>query len=169
MIFIVALICSYPGRWKRKLLYSILGIVFFIILNILRFVALVFIIHAYPKQIDFNHDYVFNVIVYILVFLFWILMIKRGQEKVKTWPGILVFYYMCITQHEFLLHCNENGTRKNWKKLHHSFRFFDKIIISQYPYLKYFFLITFYYFGTVASQQLLQIYSLTRQYPSISY
>ena len=83
MIFIVALICSYPGRWKRKLLYSILGIVFFIILNILRFVALVFVIHAYPKQINFNHDFVFNVIVYILVFLFWIMMIKRGQEKVK--------------------------------------------------------------------------------------
>lgn len=78
-IFYVALICSYPGRWKKKLLYSAIGIIAINIINIVRIVTIVFAVHAYPKQMQFNHDYVFNVVVYIFTFLMWMYIIKNNK------------------------------------------------------------------------------------------
>ena len=83
-VYFVALICSYPGKWKRKLIYSVIGIVAISILNILRFVVLVFAFHAWPNNMNFNHDFVFNVIVYIFIFIMWILMVKRGDMKTSV-------------------------------------------------------------------------------------
>jgi exosortase/archaeosortase family protein len=80
-IFFIALICSYPGKWKQKLLYSALGVVVINILNIIRVVVIIFAVHAYPKQMQFNHDYVFNVIVYVFVFLMWIWIVKNEKMK----------------------------------------------------------------------------------------
>jgi exosortase/archaeosortase family protein len=80
-IFFIALICSYPGKWKQKLLYSALGVVAINILNIIRIVTIIFAVHAYPKQMQFNHDYVFNVIVYVFVFLMWIWIVKKEKMK----------------------------------------------------------------------------------------
>jgi len=83
-IFYAALICSYPGRWKNKLIYSAIGIVAINIINIIRIVTIVFAVHAYPKQMQFNHDYVFNVVVYIFTFLMWMYVVKKNNEAVKN-------------------------------------------------------------------------------------
>ena len=80
-IFFVALICSYPGKWKDKLWFSAVGVVAINILNIIRIVVILFAIHYYPKQIQFNHDYIFNVIVYIFTFIMWMWWVKRLKNK----------------------------------------------------------------------------------------
>lgn len=80
-IFFAALICSYPGRWKKKLLYTTLGILAINVINIIRVVTIIFAVHAYPKQMEFNHDYVFNVVVYIFTFLMWIYIVKNDKLK----------------------------------------------------------------------------------------
>ena len=80
-IFFAALICSYPGRWKKKLLYTAIGIMAINTINIIRIVTIVFAVHAYPKQMQFNHDYVFNVVVYIFTFLMWAYIIKHDKLK----------------------------------------------------------------------------------------
>ena len=82
-IYFVALICSYPGKWKRKLLYSAIGIISINILNILRFVFVLYAYHTWPNHMNFNQDLVFNVIVYIFTFLMWILMVKRDEGRVR--------------------------------------------------------------------------------------
>ncbi|NTW34144.1 MAG: hypothetical protein HGB12_16255 [Bacteroidetes bacterium] len=79
-VFFVALICSYPIKWKRKLFYSIIGVISINIINILRFIVLIFACNAYPKQIQFNHDYIFNVVVYIFTFIMWILIVRREER-----------------------------------------------------------------------------------------
>ncbi len=80
-IFFVALICSYPGKWKRKLFYSILGVIIINILNIIRIVLLIFAFHAFPKHMQFNHDYIFNVVVYIFTFGMWVWVVRRNDRK----------------------------------------------------------------------------------------
>ncbi len=80
-IFFVALICSYPGKWKHKLLYALLGVIAINSINILRLVLLIFAFHAWPKQMQFNHDYIFNVVVYIFTFGMWVFIVKKGTRK----------------------------------------------------------------------------------------
>ena len=86
-IFFAALICSYPGKWKKKLLYSAIGIVSINIINIIRIVTIIFAIHAYPEQMEFNHDYVFNVAVYIFTFLMWIYVVKNDKLNSNSTKG----------------------------------------------------------------------------------
>jgi exosortase/archaeosortase family protein len=82
-IFFAALICSYPGAWFRKLWFSFVGILVINILNIIRIVTIVFAVHAYPKQMQFNHDYIFNVAVYIFTLLMWIYIVKNNKLEPK--------------------------------------------------------------------------------------
>ncbi len=83
MIFFAALISSYPGKWQYKILYSVLGIIAINILNIFRFIGLIYAMHAYPQYMKFNHDFVFNVIVYVFTFLMWVIIIKKDLLKSK--------------------------------------------------------------------------------------
>lgn len=87
-VFFAALISSYPGNWKKKILYSIIGIISINVFNVIRIIAIVFAVHAYPKQMQFNHDYVFNVAIYIFTLIMWIYIIKNNKlrplQKSKT-------------------------------------------------------------------------------------
>lgn len=83
-VFFAALICSYPGKWTRKLWFSLIGILIINLLNILRIVTIVFAVHAYPRQMQFNHDYVFNVAVYIFTFLMWVYIVKKDKLSPRT-------------------------------------------------------------------------------------
>lgn len=84
-IFFVALISSYPGNWKRKVIISILGVIFINIMNVIRIVLVLFAFYKYPENMDFNHDYVFNFSVYGFTFLIWYFVIKYNwlNPKVK--------------------------------------------------------------------------------------
>jgi exosortase/archaeosortase family protein len=81
-VFFVALICSYPGKWIKKLWFSALGVFLINIINILRIIVIVYAAHYYPDKIQFNHDYIFNVVVYIFTFFMWIWWVK----KINTSP-----------------------------------------------------------------------------------
>lgn len=76
-IFFIALICSYPGKWINKLLFSIFGVLMINLINIIRIIVIVYAAHHYPEKIQFNHDYVFNVIIYIFTFFMWVLWVNR--------------------------------------------------------------------------------------------
>ncbi len=82
-LFFVTLICSYPGNWKRKMIISFIGVMLINVLNVLRIVLLVFAVKHYPENIQFNHDYVFNISVYILTFLIWRYIIKHDLLESK--------------------------------------------------------------------------------------
>ncbi len=83
-LFFAALIFSYPGKFLNKLWFSIVGIISINIINIIRFIIIVFAAHYYPEHIKFNHDYVFNVVVYIFTFLMWVWWVKKISPNPKT-------------------------------------------------------------------------------------
>ncbi len=78
-IFFAALISSYPGYWKKKIIYSIIGIIGINLINIWRLSVLVFAVKYYPQYVKFNHDYVFNVIVYIFTFVMWYYIVQKNK------------------------------------------------------------------------------------------
>ncbi len=80
-IFFAALIFSYQGKIVNKIWFSVAGIIIINLLNIFRLIAVVYAAHFYPKYIQFNHDYVFNVIIYIFTFLMWTIWIKWFSRK----------------------------------------------------------------------------------------
>jgi exosortase family protein XrtF len=72
-LFIVA----YPGSWKHKLWYIPAGITLIHILNIIRITALCIIVKVSPEMLEFNHTYLFQILMYGFIFLLWYVWIKK--------------------------------------------------------------------------------------------
>lgn len=83
-IFFTALIVSYSGKWYNKLWFSIMGIILINLINIVRLIGVTYAAHYYPEYIQFNHDYVFNGIVYVFTFFMWIWWVNKFAETKKT-------------------------------------------------------------------------------------
>ena len=77
----MALIVSYPGNWLKKMWFLPLGLLSIHILNILRITSLAMMSFYAPEQLDFNHKYVFVIIVYSFIFFTWIKWIKINEKK----------------------------------------------------------------------------------------
>ncbi len=70
-------ILIFPGRLRDKLWFIFLGIVIFLFLNTLRITALAITDYCCVQYLDFNHHFVFKIIVYFAIFLLWTRWIKR--------------------------------------------------------------------------------------------
>lgn len=82
-IFFVALIVSYSGKWYNKLWFSLLGVLLINMINVLRLIIIVYAAHHNPESIQFNHDYVFNVAIYIFTFFMWIIWVNKFSDNPK--------------------------------------------------------------------------------------
>ena len=75
-IFVIA----YPGTLLKKCFFIPIGILSIQLINILRVVGLSIVqLHA-PKWTEFNHTYVFNVLVYGYIFLLWMIWVNKFSE-----------------------------------------------------------------------------------------
>lgn len=74
---LVGFILVFPGKTKNKIWYIGVGIIIFIILNVLRIVGLAIIDDCCQQYLDINHHYIFKLIVYFVIFLLWIRWIKK--------------------------------------------------------------------------------------------
>ena len=77
IILFVAFIFSFSGTVKATLLFSIIGSALIYIINILRIVFLVLMLHKFPSQIVILHDLVFPAIIYGFIFLLWVLWVNK--------------------------------------------------------------------------------------------
>ena len=77
IILFVAFIFSFSGTVKATLLFSIIGSALIYIINILRIVFLVLMLHKLPSQIVILHDLVFPAIIYGFIFLLWVLWVNK--------------------------------------------------------------------------------------------
>lgn len=75
-VFLIFLI-AYPGPWRHKLWFGVLGLLSIHLINALRVAALCIIVRIDYEWLNFNHDYVFYVVVYGWVFLLWYIWVKR--------------------------------------------------------------------------------------------
>lgn len=70
-------ILAFPGSWKKKIWFIPFGIITIQVLNIIRVVCLAIIQLYFIEWTEFNHTYVFNVIIYGYIFLLWIVWANK--------------------------------------------------------------------------------------------
>ena len=78
LIFIIAL----PAPFKRKLFFSIIGVLIIHCVNILRCVGLVALLIHYDEYFYIAHHYIFKMAVYMTIFFCWFWFAKGVQFKI---------------------------------------------------------------------------------------
>jgi exosortase/archaeosortase family protein len=77
-LYFSALIIAYPGgKWKKKLVFIFVGILCINLLNISRFIGLIYVAAYKPNIVDLAHEYIFNYIIYAFSIFMLYLWIKR--------------------------------------------------------------------------------------------
>jgi exosortase family protein XrtF len=69
-------ILAYPGDWKNRISFSVLGIGVIYLVNILRILVLTVTQAYYPQFFDFTHDYSTTAIFYLFIFLLWVIWVN---------------------------------------------------------------------------------------------
>ena len=76
-VLFAGFIMAFPGAVKNKVWYISAGILLIHVLNICRVAALAVIQFKAPQYLDFNHKYTFTFLVYGVIFILWIIWVKR--------------------------------------------------------------------------------------------
>lgn len=77
---------AFPGPWRHKAWFGLLGLVSIHAINILRIAVLCIITQYDYELLNFNHDYTFYVVIYGWVFLLWYLWVTRYSGVVSNGP-----------------------------------------------------------------------------------
>ncbi len=88
MVLYLGFIICFPSSLKRKVWFSILGVISIYGINVLRCIGLVIIVNNSDlrKWFDFAHHYLFVIVVYGLIFLLWIWFVNsslRHQSRLS--------------------------------------------------------------------------------------
>ncbi|MGL4598180.1 MAG: exosortase X [Bacteroidia bacterium] len=73
----LSFIVAFPGAWKHKAWFIPTGILLIHLLNIIRVTCLCMIVKYNPTWLEFNHTYLFQLLMYGFIFLLWMIWIKR--------------------------------------------------------------------------------------------
>lgn len=76
-------IIIFNGSWKNKIWYIPLGIIIIHFLNVIRIFALILIENSNPELLEFNHKYTFTILLYIIVFVGWMLWVRKYSTTDK--------------------------------------------------------------------------------------
>ena len=80
-------ILAYPGSWKKRISFSVLGIGVIYFVNIIRISVLTLTQAEWPTFFDFTHDYSTTTIFYITIFLMWMIWVNYNSlpnSKIKV-------------------------------------------------------------------------------------
>ena len=80
-IIYLAFIVLLPYPAKRKIIFSIGGLIAIFIGNIIRCVSLYWVYVHFRGMFDFNHHYVFTIIMYLIIFYGWVLFTKTPKTN----------------------------------------------------------------------------------------
>ena len=81
-------ILAYPGDWKKRISFSLLGIGVIYLVNIFRIVVLVITQEEWLKFFDFTHDYSTTTIFYIVIFVMWIIWVQFSDNSFESKPEL---------------------------------------------------------------------------------
>lgn len=79
MFIYIGIIALLPYPIKRKIIFSIGGIITIILANIVRVCSLYFIYVYQKSAFEFSHHYLFTILMYVLIFYGWLLFIKKKK------------------------------------------------------------------------------------------
>lgn len=68
----IGFIIAYPGEWKVKSIYILVGSLLIYLINLIRIQILIFNYLHSQNSFEFNHKYTYTICVYSFVFLLWI-------------------------------------------------------------------------------------------------
>ncbi len=77
-------ILAYPGDWKNRISFSLLGIGVIYIVNIVRIVVLAITQEEWVEFFDVTHDYSTTTIFYIVIFVMWMAWVKFSDGDFKS-------------------------------------------------------------------------------------
>ena len=77
-----AFIVAFHQRWKPTLLYIFVGAVLIYCANLFRIVLLAIVLYEYPQYEEILHGVVFPAIIYGMVFLLWVLWVRKIPAKI---------------------------------------------------------------------------------------
>ncbi len=81
MALFAAFIVAFHQKWKPTLLYIFVGAVLIYCANLFRIVLLAITLYEYPQYEEILHGVVFPAIIYGMVFLLWVLWVRRIPAK----------------------------------------------------------------------------------------
>lgn len=86
ILFVVfsAFIICIPGKIKPKLWFIPIGVIAIYLINVVRIVCLTLIQIHYPAWLNFNHHYVFTLLVYGFIFFLWTIYINKIDTTLKS-------------------------------------------------------------------------------------
>ena len=83
MSFLAAFVLAFPASWKSTIKMLIIGLLTIYILNVCRIAGLGLLFGFFQSQrnyFDYHHE-IFNVIVYIIIFVMLYIWIRRNTKK----------------------------------------------------------------------------------------
>jgi len=72
-------ILAYPGSWKKRISFSVVGIGIIYFVNIIRISVLAVTQDEWPAFFDFTHDYSTTTIFYITIFIMWMIWVNYNS------------------------------------------------------------------------------------------
>lgn len=87
-LFIIALVVFSPWKWTQRLLHGFLLIAAITLLNAVRFFSVAWIIRKHPQQLDLFHDYLWNILFAVIVFIIYFIIhyhiVKKNYHKAEN-------------------------------------------------------------------------------------
>lgn len=77
IILFVSFIIAFADKFKATLIYLLTGSVLIYIVNLIRIVVLSIGLYHYPWRRDILHTIIFPLIIYGMVFLLWMIWVRR--------------------------------------------------------------------------------------------
>ena len=77
ILYIGFLFC-FPVKWKRIVIFLLLGIIAIYITNVLRCAGIAVLNIRHNYLTDVAHHYIFKLVVYLLIFLLWVMYAKNN-------------------------------------------------------------------------------------------
>ena len=112
-VLYICFIIAYPGRWKPKLLFIIMGTLLLYVLNVIRIIMLTFDFLFDRDLFEFNHKYTYTFILYSVVFLCWMSWVNKYSitANIAKPQGVSRYvWYRC-----FLSEDKNKGQKKNMR------------------------------------------------------
>lgn len=81
IILFVSFIIAFADKWKPTLLFLFAGSTLIYAVNLIRIVVLSIGLYHYPWRKEVLHTVIFPLIIYGMVFLLWMIWVKRFAKK----------------------------------------------------------------------------------------
>lgn len=76
-------IIAYPGDWRARLSFSLMGIAIIYLVNLCRIIFLVITKVEWPGLFEITHDYSTTTIFYLVIFILWVIWVNLDFSTKK--------------------------------------------------------------------------------------